>query len=98
MTTSYATLTTPVTQAAYLSQILATLAAQGFPVTAWQPGNAGRTLAVADATALADLRAVIADVTRGGYLDTATGEALRAVNGGSTSTKRSRGSRQTRQR
>lgn len=30
--------------------------------------------------------------------DTATGEALRAVNGGSTSTKRSRGSRQTRQR
>ena len=76
MTTSYATLTTPVTQAQYLSQILATLAAQGFPVTAWQPGNAGRTLAVADATALADLRAVIADVARGGYLDTATGDWL----------------------
>ena len=76
MTTSYATLTTPVTQAAYLSQILATLAAQGFPVTAWQVGNAGRTLAVADATALADLRAVIADVARGGYLDTATGDWL----------------------
>ena len=53
MTTSYATLTTPVTQAAYLSQILATLAAQGFPVTAWQAGNAGRTLATADAAALA---------------------------------------------
>ncbi len=76
MTTSYATLTTPVTQAAYLAQILATLAAQGFPVTAWQPGNAGRTLAVADATALTDLRAVIADVARGGYLDTATGDWL----------------------
>ena len=76
MTTSYATLTTPVTQAAYLSQILATLAAQGFPVTAWQPGNAGRTLAVADAAALTDLRAVIADVARGGYLDTATGDWL----------------------
>lgn len=76
MTTSFSTLTTPVTQAQYLSQILATLAAQGFPVTAWQPGNAGRTLAVADATALADLRAVIADVARGGYLDTATGDWL----------------------
>ena len=76
MTTSFSTLTTPVTQAAYLSQILATLAAQGFPVTAWQPGNAGRTLAVADATALADLRAVIADVARGGYLDTATDDWL----------------------
>ena len=62
MTTSYATLTTPVTQAAYLSQILATLAAQGFPVTAWQPGNAGRTLAVADATALADLRALASEL------------------------------------
>lgn len=76
MTTSYATLTTPVTQAQYLSQILATLAAQGFPVTAWQPGNAGRTLAVADAAALTDLRAVIADVARGGYLDTSTGDWL----------------------
>ena len=76
MTTSYATLTTPVTQAQYLSQILATLAAQGFPVTAWQAGNAGRTLATADAAALADLRAVIADVARGGYLDTSTGDWL----------------------
>jgi uncharacterized phage protein gp47/JayE len=76
VTTSYATLTTPVTQAAYLSQILATLAAQGFPVTGWQSGNAGRTLAVADAAALTDLRAVIADVARGGYLDTATGDWL----------------------
>lgn len=76
MTTSYATLTTPVTQAQYLAQILATLAAQGFPVTAWQSGNAGRTLAVADAAALTDLRAVIADVARGGYLDTATGDWL----------------------
>ena len=76
MTTSFSTLTTPTTAAQYLSQILATLAAQGFPVTAWQAGNAGRTLASADAAALADLRAVIADVARGGYLDTATGDWL----------------------
>jgi len=76
VTTSFSTLTTPTTAAQYLSQILATLAAQGFPVTAWQAGNAGRTLAVADAAALADLRAVIADVARGGYLDTATGDWL----------------------
>jgi len=76
VTTSFSTLTTPVTQATYLAQILATLAAQGFPVTAWQAGNAGRTLAVADAAALTDLRSVIADVARGGYLDTATGDWL----------------------
>lgn len=76
MTTSFSTLTTPTTSSQYLTQILATLAAQGFPVTAWQSGNAGRTLAQADAAALADLRGVIADVARGGYLDTATGDWL----------------------
>lgn len=76
MTTSFSTLTTAKTSAQYLSEILATLAGQGFPVTAWQSGNAGRTLAQADAVALADLRAVIADVARGGYLDTATGDWL----------------------
>jgi phage-related baseplate assembly protein len=74
--TTYAALQTATTADAYLTQILATLAANGFPATAWQSGNAGRTLARADAEALADLRAVIADVVNGGFLDTATGDWL----------------------
>ncbi len=74
--TTYAALQTATTAGAYLTQILATLAANGFPATAWQSGNAGRTLARADAEALADLRAVVADVVKGGYLDEATGDWL----------------------
>lgn len=82
MTTTYATLQTETTSDQYLSTIIASLAAQGFPVTAWQPGNAGRSLARADAEALADLRSVIAEIARGGYLDTATGDWLDLVAGG----------------
>lgn len=82
MTTTYATLQTETTADAYLTTLLASLAAQGFPVTAWQPGNAGRSLARADAEALADLRSVIAEIARGGYLDTATGDWLDLVAGG----------------
>lgn len=74
--TTYAALQTATTADAYLTQILATLAANGFPVTAWQSGNAGRTLARADAEALADLRAVVAEVAMGGFLDAATGDWL----------------------
>ncbi len=74
--TTYAALQTATTADAYLTQLLATLASNGFPATAWQSGNAGRTLARADAEALADLRAVVADVVKGGYLDTATGDWL----------------------
>ena len=74
--TTYAALQTATTADAYLTQLLATLTANGFPATAWQSGNAGRTLARADAEALAELRAVIADVVKGGFLDTATGDWL----------------------
>lgn len=74
--TTYAALQTATTADAYLTQILATLAANGFPATAWQSGNAGRTLARADAEALADLRAVVAEVAMGGFLDEATGDWL----------------------
>jgi uncharacterized phage protein gp47/JayE len=74
--TTYAALQTATTADAYLTQLLATLAANGFPATAWQSGNAGRTLARADAEALAELRAVVADVVKGGFLDTATGDWL----------------------
>ena len=74
--TTYAALQTATTADAYLTQLLATLTANGFPATAWQSGNAGRTLARADAEALAELRAVVADVVKGGFLDTATGDWL----------------------
>lgn len=74
--TTFAELQTAKSADTYLTEILATLAAQGFPVTAWQSGNAGRTLARADAAALADLRAVIAEVASGGYLDEASGDWL----------------------
>jgi hypothetical protein len=74
--TSYAALQTATTADAYLTQLLATLTSNGFPATAWPSGNAGRTLARADAEALAELRAVVADVVKGGFLDTATGDWL----------------------
>lgn len=74
--TTFSELQTEVTASEYLTQLLATLSAAGFPVTAWQSGNAGRTLAQADAAALADLRAVIAEIANGGYLDEAEGEWL----------------------
>ncbi len=76
MTTTYSQLATARTADEYLTEILATLSAQGFPVTAWQSGGAGRTLARADAVALADLRSVIAEIAAGGFLDTATGDWL----------------------
>lgn len=79
MTTTYAALQTETTSDQYLSTILSSLAAQGFPTTAWQPGNAGRSLARADAESLADLRSVVAEIARGGYLDTATGDWLDLV-------------------
>lgn len=74
--TTYAELQTTKSATTYLAEILATLSSQGFPVTAWQAGNAGRTLAYADAVALADLRSVIATVAQGGFLDSATGDWL----------------------
>ena len=74
--TTFAQLQTTRSADAYLADILATLAANGFPVTAWQSGNAGRTLARADAAALADLRSVIAEVANGGFLDFAEGDWL----------------------
>lgn len=82
MPTTYATLQTETTADAYLTTLLASLAAQGFPVTAWQPGNAGRSLARADAEALADLREIVAQIARGGYLDSASGDWLDLVSVG----------------
>ncbi len=69
--TTVADLITPKTSDQILTELLATLSGQGFPVTAWQSGGAGRTLARADAVAIADLRSLIATICKGGYLDEA---------------------------
>lgn len=69
--TTLADLITPSTRASELNSLLATMAGEGLPVTAWQSGNPLRTLATADAEALRDLRAVIVLIAAGGYLDSA---------------------------
>jgi uncharacterized phage protein gp47/JayE len=69
--TTLADLITPSTRASELNALLATMAAEGLPVTAWQAGNPLRTLSVADAEALRDLRGVVSEIARGGYLDSA---------------------------
>ena len=76
MTATVASLIAPKTAAAYFDELAVRLTALGFPVTAWQVGNAGRTLARVDAAALADLRAVVTAIAQGGFLDEASGDWL----------------------
>lgn len=71
MTTSVAEIIPALTADAVLVQILDALDGAGFPVTAWQAGNPGRSLAKADSVAIAELRAVIAEACAGGFLDDA---------------------------
>lgn len=59
-----------------IAEILAVLAADGCPVTAWQTGNPLRTLTRADATALADLHATVALIGAAAFLDDAEGDWL----------------------
>jgi len=73
MTTDIATLLASKTETQLQAELLGILAANGFNVTAWQSGNAGRTLMKADARALASLYDAVATVTGGSFLRTATG-------------------------
>ena len=59
-----------------ITEILASLAADGCPVTAWQTGNPLRTLTRADATALADLHATVRAIGAAAFLDDASGDWL----------------------
>lgn len=59
-----------------ITEILAVLAADGCPVTAWQTGNPLRTLVRADATALADLHATVKLIGAAAFLDDASGDWL----------------------
>lgn len=64
------------TAAEYVEQILAVLRANGFPVTAWQSGNNGRTLVKCEAAALLEFWRTIQALAKGAYLDDASGEWL----------------------
>lgn len=55
---------------------VALLAAQGFPVTAWQSGNAGRTLVETADELIAHAGKLVALIAAGGYRSTAVGSWL----------------------
>ncbi len=74
--TSITELTTPRTVDAIVTSELATLATEEFPVDAWAEGGAARSLVRADATALAVVESTVADLAKGNYGDTATGDWL----------------------
>ncbi len=59
-----------------ITEILAALAADGCPITAWQTGNPLRSLVRADATALADVHAVVRAIGAAAFLDDAEGDWL----------------------
>lgn len=59
-----------------ITEILAVLATDGCPVTAWQTGNPLRSLVRADATALADLHATVMLIGAAAFLDDASGDWL----------------------
>ena len=58
------------------AELLAALVAAGFPVASWQPGAVPRSLVYADATALARLHSVVAELAMAAFLDDATGDWL----------------------
>ena len=76
MVTTVDDLLTPKTADELFADALVVLRAEGLPTTSWQPGSVPRTLLKADSTALADLRAVVTAICKGGFLDDATGDWL----------------------
>ena len=69
--TTLAELVTARTADAITAEILAALAAAGFPVDSWGPGSAARSLVRADATTLARLESIVAQLAQGAYGSTA---------------------------
>lgn len=58
------------------TSLLGTLAAQGFPTAAWQPGSVPRTILRASSEALASLYTLVGDVGAAAFLDYASGAWL----------------------
>ncbi len=71
MTTSVTDLIATKTADQLTAELLAALQAEGLPTTSWQPGAVPRTLAKADATVHADLRATVRAIAKGAFLDDA---------------------------
>lgn len=74
--TSVATLVTAKSADTLRTELLTALAAAGFPVASWQPGAVPRSLVYADATALAQLHSVVAELAMAAFLDDAEGDWL----------------------
>lgn len=73
MAVDLATLLAAKTSDELVTELLARLAAEGFPVTAWQSGGVARTLVKADAYALASLHRTVGQIAASGFLDTSEG-------------------------
>lgn len=76
MVASVSELIVPRTADAIVTEQLAVLDAEDFPVTSWQPGSAPRDLVKADATAMARLDANVANLAKAAFLDDAEGDWL----------------------
>lgn len=74
--TTYAELITPKSADTLRTELLARLAAAGFPVTAWQTGGAARTLVQVDVVTLAELYDLVALIGRAWSLDDAENDWL----------------------
>ena len=79
MVASVAELIVARTADAIVTEQLAVLDGEGFPVTAWQSGSAPRDLVKADATAMARLDASVAALAKAAFLDDAEGDWLTLV-------------------
>lgn len=76
MVASVSELIVPRTADAIVTEQLAVLDAEDFPVTSWQSGSAPRDLVKADATAMARLDANVANLAKAAFLDDAEGDWL----------------------
>jgi uncharacterized phage protein gp47/JayE len=69
-------LTSPESPDEVQSYLLTNLAAEGFPVTAWESGDVGLTLVKVESLTLSDLIKLIGAIARGGLLELAAGAWL----------------------
>lgn len=66
----------PRTRDQILSSLISVLQSKGFAATDWEPGSVQRTILEALAAGLADLEALRLEITKGGYLELASGDWL----------------------
>lgn len=74
--TTYAELIDPKTAETLRTELIDRLEQAGFPITAWQAGNAARTQVQVDVVTLAELYALVAQIGKGWSLDDAEGPWL----------------------